>query len=92
MGVLEEVLLEVVAGDVWESRRAAARRLQRRERRRGDARAEEALCTGALDHGRKKASDRELLCRSDLEEEAPARWIEWGAGCGSSRIEERGGR
>ena len=27
-------------------------------------------------HGRKEASDRDLLSRSNLEEEAPARWIE----------------
>ena len=37
---------------------------------------------GALYCRRKEASERELLSRSDLEEEAPARWIEWGAGSG----------
>ena len=45
----------------------------------------EALGRGVLDHGRKEASDRELLSRSNLEEEAPARWGECsGAGRRSS--------
>ena len=47
--------------------------IRQRRKRRG-------LGTGALDSGRKEASDRELLSRSDLEEEAPARWIQRGFG------------